>query len=69
MQKGKVHIKKEERVYKFLGLRKKEKLRLWISGSKEISFPTQEIGRKTIFPYGLFSSQKVDENMIFTWLF
>ena len=28
----------------------KEKLILWISGSEGISFSTQEIGRKMIFP-------------------
>ena len=28
----------------------KEKLMLWISGSKKKSFPTQEVGRKMIFP-------------------
>ena len=28
----------------------KEKLMLWITGSKGISFLTQEIGRKMIFP-------------------
>ena len=34
----------------FMNLRMKEKLVLWISASKKTYFPTQEVGRKMIFP-------------------
>ena len=34
----------------FMNFRIKEKLVLWISGSKKKSFPMQEVGRKMIFP-------------------
>ena len=42
MHKKKVHIKRKGRIYEFSG--GNEKLMLWISGNKTISFSTQEIG-------------------------
>ena len=34
----------------FMNFRIKEKFMLWISGRKRRSFPTQQVGRKMIFP-------------------
>ena len=45
--KGKFILRRKE---EFMNFRIKEKLVLWISGSKKKSFPMQEVGRKMIFP-------------------
>ena len=45
--KGKFILRRKE---EFMNFRIKKKLMLWISGNKKKSFPTQEVGRKMIFP-------------------
>ena len=45
--KGKFKLRKKEE-FMIFGI--KEKLMLWISGSKKKSFSTQEVGSKKIFP-------------------
>ena len=45
--KAKFILSRKKGLWMFLG---KEQLILWITGSKRISFLTQEIGKKMIFP-------------------
>ena len=47
--KGKFKLKRKEK-FILLIYRIKEKLVLWISGSKRRSFSTQEVGRKMVVP-------------------